>query len=41
MKVRLFNKEKDFETLCEWWDDWGLFKHHPDALSENGISLAI
>lgn len=40
MKVRLFNKEKDFETLCEWWDDWGLFKHHPDALSENGIIIS-
>ena len=40
MNVRAFNKKKDFETLCEWWDDWGLTKHHPDALSETGIIIS-
>ena len=40
MDVRLFDKQKDYETLCEWWDDWGLTKHHPDALSETGIIIS-
>jgi len=40
MKIRSFDKEKDYETLYEWWDDWGLLKHHPNALSENGIVIS-
>ena len=40
MEIRLFDKEKDYETLCEWWDDWGLPNHHPDALSETGIIIS-
>jgi len=40
MKIRLFNKEKDFETLCKWWGDWGLFQHHPDALPKNGFVVS-
>ena len=40
MEIRLFDKEKDYETLCEWWDDWGLPNHHPNALSENGIIIS-
>ena len=40
MEIRLFDKEKDYETLCKWWDDWGLPNHHPDALSETGIIIS-
>ena len=40
MDIRSFNKQKDFETLCGWWNDWGLTKHHSDALSENGIIIS-
>ena len=40
MNVRLFDKQKDYKTLCEWWDDWDLTKHHPDALSETGIIIS-
>ena len=40
MEIRLFDKEKDYETLCEWWDDWKLPNHHPDALSETGIIIS-
>jgi len=40
MDIRSFNKQKDFKTLCSWWDDWGLFKHHQDGLSENGIIVS-
>ena len=40
MEIRLFDKEKDYETLCEWWNDWGLPNHHPDALSETGIIIS-
>ena len=40
MNIRLFNKEKDFKTLCKWWADWNLIQHHPNALSENGIIVS-
>ena len=40
MKVRLFDKKKDYKILCEWWEDWGLPQHHPDALSETGIIVS-
>ena len=40
MDIRSFNKQKDFKTLCSWWDDWGLFKHHQNGLSENGIIVS-
>tara|TARA_R110000765_G_scaffold276888_1_gene374899 strand:- start:404 stop:817 length:414 start_codon:yes stop_codon:yes gene_type:complete len=40
MDIRSFNKQKDYETLREWWGDWGLTKHHPDALSETGIIVS-
>lgn len=40
MEIRLFDKEKDYETLCEWWDDWGLPNHHPNTLSETGIIIS-
>tara|TARA_R100000306_G_C4294062_1_gene101639 strand:- start:82 stop:492 length:411 start_codon:yes stop_codon:yes gene_type:complete len=40
MEIRSFDKEKDYKTLCKWWDDWGLVKHHPDALSETGIIIS-
>ena len=35
MEIRLFDKEKDYETLCEWWDDWGKPPHPKEALSES------
>ena len=40
MEIRLFDKEKDYKTLCKWWDDWKLPNHHPDALSETGIIIS-
>ena len=40
MEVRLFDKKKDYKTLCQWWDDWKLPKHHPNALSETGIIVS-
>ena len=40
MEIRSFNKEKDYETLCNWWNDWKLIEHRVDALSENGIIVS-
>ena len=40
MEVRFFNKEEDYETLCEWWNDWGLPNHHQDALSNTGLIVS-
>ena len=40
MEVRLFDKQKDYKTLCEWWNDWKLPSHHKDALSETGIIIS-
>ena len=40
MNIRLFNKEKDFKTLCKWWADWGLFQHHSSVLPKNGFIVS-
>ena len=40
METRLFNKEKDYKTLCEWWTDWDLPNHHQDVLSNTGIIVS-
>ena len=40
MEIRLFDKEKDYETLCEWWDDWGKPPHPKEALSETGVIVS-
>ena len=41
MKIRIFDKETDYKELYNWWGDWGLPQHHPDALSENGLIISI
>ena len=40
MEIRLFDKEKDYETLCGWWDDWGKPPHPKEALSETGVIVS-
>ena len=40
MNIRLFNKEKDFKTLCKWWADWGLFQHDSSVLPRNGFVVS-
>ena len=40
MKVRLFNKEKDYKTLCKWWDDWGSVKRGLEELPNTGIIIS-
>jgi len=40
MQYRFFNKQKDYDTLCLWWDNWGLPRHPPEALSSNGIIVS-
>ena len=40
MDIKEFNKESDYEELCDWWRDWGLSVHSKDALSENGIIIS-
>ena len=40
MEVKRFNKETDYEELCDWWNDWGLTEHPKEALSENGIIIS-
>ena len=41
MKIRIFNKETDYEELRGWWEEWGLPQHHSDVLSENGLIISI
>lgn len=40
MQYRVFDKQKDYNTLCSWWDDWNLPHHPPEALSSNGIIIS-
>jgi hypothetical protein len=40
MEIRDFDKEKDYETLCKWWDDWGMPKYIPEAISDTGIIIS-
>ena len=40
METRLFDKEKDYEALCGWWDDWGKTSHPKEALSNTGIIVS-
>ena len=40
METKKFNKETDYEELCDWWESWGLPKHSKHALSENGIIVS-
>ena len=40
MQYRFFNKQKDYDTLSLWWDNWGLPHHPPEALSSNGIIVS-
>jgi hypothetical protein len=40
MDFRFFDKEKDYETLCDWWRDWNVPVHPPQALSSNGIIVS-
>ena len=40
MKTRLFDKNKDYNTLCEWWEDWGMKQHPTEALSQTGIIIS-
>ena len=41
MKIRIFNKETDYEELRNWWGEWELPQHHPEVLSENGLIINI
>ena len=40
MEVKKFNKQTDYDELCNWWEDWGLPIHPKEALSENGIVIS-
>ena len=40
MKVKKFNKETDYEEICEWWESWKLPVHPKEILSENGITIS-
>ena len=40
MDIRLFDKNKDYDTLCQWWDDWDQPVHLPEALSDTGIIIS-
>ena len=40
MEIRLFDKQKDYKTLCEWWDAWNLPTHPVEALSETGVIIS-
>tara|TARA_R110002074_G_scaffold330029_1_gene500577 strand:+ start:23 stop:436 length:414 start_codon:yes stop_codon:yes gene_type:complete len=40
MEVKKFNKEIDYDELCQWWESWGLPKHSKNVLSETGITIS-
>jgi hypothetical protein len=41
MKIKVFNKETDYEELRDWWGEWGTPQHHQNVLSENGFIISI
>ena len=40
MEVKRFNKETDYEEICDWWRSWGLPVHPKEILSETGITIS-
>ena len=40
MEVKMFNKETDYEEICDWWRSWGLPVHPKEILSETGITIS-
>ena len=40
MEVKKFNKQTDYEEICEWWKSWKLPVHPKEILSENGITIS-
>ena len=40
MEIKKFNKETDYDELCQWWRDWKLPIHPKEILSETGITIS-
>ena len=40
MEIKKFNKETDYDEICQWWKDWKLPIHPKEILSETGITIS-
>ena len=40
MEIKKFNKETDYNEICQWWKDWKLPIHPKEILSETGITIS-